>query len=508
VVAYDCTFSTPKSVSLLHALSRGEVAAEVRKAHEAAVSGALGYLERHGLASRRRSGTDDWRVPVTGAVAAAFVHRMSRAPDPHLHSHVLVANLGLGEDGRWAALDSRSLYEEISAAGALYETHLRAELTRRLEVAWQPLRGHWADLEGTTRNEVVTFSRRTTESEVAARESELEGPAAVRLMAEILRPEKDVSVPYETQLEGWKERSFEAGMSATRVDQLTGRGAWRREASRTAAQEGLGEGSGRSWIEGAGDRLGGSFSRSDLVRARCRALPLGGTVAEVERSVGEALADSRVVASKGRYSTVDRIAEAASWRTLLEGAAESVRAEVLCYEPGERLQALDGLSARSVAVEQTMGRAIAIAPGRRAAASFEGATGIETLDVRYGLGLAVGSDPYDVVVVADAARFRADELSRVLDDCAARDAQLVLLGSRRALADSPYLCGMEKRLRSFELAESLQLAADYAGNRLDVAAREFGESTVVISRSSVLLRREAVAVAIGLAGSLRGAGSL
>ena len=91
VPAFDLTFSTPKSVSVLFGLSEPYVAVAVRDAHEAAVDAALGYLERHAVWSRRgRNGID--QVVGDGLVGAAFRHRTSRAGDPHLHTHVLVAN--------------------------------------------------------------------------------------------------------------------------------------------------------------------------------------------------------------------------------------------------------------------------------------------------------------------------------------------------------------------------------------------------------------------------------
>ena len=42
-----------------------------------------------------------------GFVAAQFPHRTSRLGDPHLHWHVLVANMARGIDGRWTALDGK-----------------------------------------------------------------------------------------------------------------------------------------------------------------------------------------------------------------------------------------------------------------------------------------------------------------------------------------------------------------------------------------------------------------
>ena len=90
VAAYDCTYSTPKSVSVLHALAPEEIRAQVRAGHEQAAAAALRYLERRGARVRRslERGQAASSVPAGGFVAAAFLHRTSRAPDPHLHSGI------------------------------------------------------------------------------------------------------------------------------------------------------------------------------------------------------------------------------------------------------------------------------------------------------------------------------------------------------------------------------------------------------------------------------------
>ena len=69
------------------------------------------------------------RSAATGSSPHAFRHRTSRAGDPHLHTHVLVANAVRGTDGRWSTVDARHLYWHSKTAGYLYEAHLRSELT-------------------------------------------------------------------------------------------------------------------------------------------------------------------------------------------------------------------------------------------------------------------------------------------------------------------------------------------------------------------------------------------
>ena len=78
--------------------------------HQAAVAEAAGYLERAAVGVRRTRAGQVTSLPSTGVVAGQFLHRTSRALDPHLHTHLVVANVAQGVDGRWSAVDSRRLF--------------------------------------------------------------------------------------------------------------------------------------------------------------------------------------------------------------------------------------------------------------------------------------------------------------------------------------------------------------------------------------------------------------
>jgi len=138
VSGFDLTFCAPKSVSLSWAFGTEQTAREVVAAHEASVDAALGVMERE--AGRIRRGKAGCRVlEADGLVAAGFRHRTSRAGDPQIHTHVVVANLGyLGSDGRWSALDARHLYRWAQAVGYLYEAQLRHELSQQMGVVNRP----------------------------------------------------------------------------------------------------------------------------------------------------------------------------------------------------------------------------------------------------------------------------------------------------------------------------------------------------------------------------------
>jgi conjugative relaxase-like TrwC/TraI family protein len=101
----------------LWALGDRDTAAEVVAAHDAAVDAAIGYLQRAAGFTRRGAGGAE-TLKVDGFVAAAFRHRTSRADDPLLHTHVLVANLArTSDDGIWRTLDSRKLFAHAKTAG-------------------------------------------------------------------------------------------------------------------------------------------------------------------------------------------------------------------------------------------------------------------------------------------------------------------------------------------------------------------------------------------------------
>ena len=130
VPGWDLTFRAPKSVSVLWGLADPEIADVVVAAHEAAMQVGLRYVEEWaGFTRTGRGGAT--RVRGDGLIAAGFRHRTSRDGDPHLHTHVLVANSVRTPDGRWRTLDGRGLLVHMKTAGYVYDAQLRHELTAR-----------------------------------------------------------------------------------------------------------------------------------------------------------------------------------------------------------------------------------------------------------------------------------------------------------------------------------------------------------------------------------------
>lgn len=126
-VGCDATFSAPKSVSLLYAAGNDEQREQLRQAQTAAVNAALGYLQSR-VETRRGKGGQE-HVDVDGLLVSQHMHFGSRALDCQLHTHCLIYNVALGQDGKWGALDNHEISRNIRSAGALY----RAELAHQLQ---------------------------------------------------------------------------------------------------------------------------------------------------------------------------------------------------------------------------------------------------------------------------------------------------------------------------------------------------------------------------------------
>ncbi|WP_041562846.1 MobF family relaxase [Nocardia brasiliensis] len=139
VAGFDVTFSPVKSVSVLWAVAPRAVSEKIEAAHRAAIDDALRWLERHAVFTRLgRNGIR--QVDVDGVIAAVFTHRDSRAGDPDLHTHVLIANRVRTAEGKWRTLDGAAIYRALVTVSEIYNTRLEhhCEQMAGLEFAERP----------------------------------------------------------------------------------------------------------------------------------------------------------------------------------------------------------------------------------------------------------------------------------------------------------------------------------------------------------------------------------
>lgn len=293
VLAFDVAFRPAKGVSLLWGLGGPDLAGQVEAGHTVAVQAAVEYLEQHAAVARRGAAGRE-QVAGDGLLVVAFRHRTSRAGDPLLHDHVLVANLTRGPDGQWTALDGRGIYQHLKTARYLYHAVLRAELTRRLGVKWGPVNYGMADVEGIPREVVEAFSQRRRQVLGRLQAWGVSGPRAAEVACLDTRPAKERGVTEDALRARWLRRATELGFGQDDLLACLGRAGLRLPASVLAGpllDELIGE--------GGLTEQGSTFTRREVIQAICERLPAGATAEEIQGLADRLLARGEVIAEVG-----------------------------------------------------------------------------------------------------------------------------------------------------------------------------------------------------------------
>jgi hypothetical protein len=208
-------------------------------------------------------------------VAASFTEFTSRADDPQLHTHVVVANKVRGVDGMWRSVDGRLLFRYQLAAGYLHEAVLRRELTRRLGVQWQPVTNGMADIAGFTRHQIEAFSTRRRQAEEWRRDHGLPDTAAARQAAVLATRDPKQDRLVEELEAGWRHRAQQIGLTPERVASITGRRWEVTPADRETLYENLSSPDGLT-------ANAATFTEAEVIKEIAAALPTGGTRDEIE----------------------------------------------------------------------------------------------------------------------------------------------------------------------------------------------------------------------------------
>ncbi len=413
----------------------------------------------------------------------------SRAAEPHLHTHVVIANLVHAQrDGRWSALDGRPVFAWARAVGHLYNAQLRAELTARLGVRWQPVRNGLADIDGIDRSTIEAFSTRRRQIEAAMDRAGVHSAKAAQAAAYNTRTPKDLSLDAETLVGHWRALADEHGLDPTYLDRICDPtldrplvptlGSPEAEAlfERLASPDGL-------------TAKRSTFDARHVIEAICDEFPQGARVAEVFELTAGFLASEHVRVLDGpelmrpvslrpgdrrlvpggdglsRYTTPDmiqserRLLERAVARRFERGAVVAVELvdDATAARPtlgAEQVEMVRALCASGNGVDIVRGIAgagktyalaaaadafraaghpvIGCALAAKAAARLEDATGIPSMSVDrllQGLERGRAALPWgQVIVVDEAAMIGTRKLNRLLDHAGHARAKLVLIG--------------------------------------------------------------------------------
>jgi conjugative relaxase-like TrwC/TraI family protein len=171
----DLTFSAPKSVSAVWALGSVSQRRDMEGAHAAAVTAAMAHLTATVPTVRRRVHGRVLEETASDLIAAEYRHTTARgvlagdAPDPQLHSHVVVTS-AVRDDGRIVAVASRPVFRAARELGAYYRLALADELSRRGYAidAGTGRHARYFEIAGVPRQLADAFSARSREVARAA----------------------------------------------------------------------------------------------------------------------------------------------------------------------------------------------------------------------------------------------------------------------------------------------------------------------------------------------------
>jgi conjugative relaxase-like TrwC/TraI family protein len=479
VPGFDLTLSAPKGISVTWALSDRATAEQIVAAHDRGVDAAITYLERHAAWVRRGHAGAELQG-ADGFVAAAFRHRTSRAGDPQLHTHVLVANMSRGPDGRWTTLDSRSIYAHARTAGFVYQAVMRDDLARSAGFLFEEVeRGH-ADIAGVPEDLRRHFSQRRQEIKDAMEKNGATSARGAQVATLSTRKAKAERLSEAELRERWAGSAREFDFAPENLPRMVRSSAIDADDADLAA------------ILTEHDA---TFARRDAVRAVAEAATQGASLDAIEERADQFLdSEQAIPLGEGRFTTPEVLALerrtvnlAASGKATDRGLATPDAIERAIGErPSlgtDQRGVVEAITTSGNAVDVVIGpagtgktflldaareawqssgkRVVGTSLAARAAAELTAGSAIPSVTadrlLRY---LEIGRERFDastVLVVDEAGMLGTRRLAALVAEASLNDAKVVLVGDPRQLPEidaGGLFSGLATRLGYVTLTEN------------------------------------------------------
>ncbi|UAY53185.1 MobF family relaxase [Ferruginibacter albus] len=205
-VGYDINFHCPKSVSVLHVLSKDD---HILNAFRDSVTETMKHLEADVKTRVRKSGQNSERE--TGElIYAHFVHQTARpvegfAPDPHLHSHCFTFN------ATWDKTEEQFKAGEfggIKKDMPYYQAYFHKTLSDKLvELGYQiKITDKAFEIDGVPKRVIDLFSKRTDEIGRIAKEKGITDAKQLDELGARTRSKKEKGISMEELKNVWREQ--------------------------------------------------------------------------------------------------------------------------------------------------------------------------------------------------------------------------------------------------------------------------------------------------------------
>jgi len=214
-IGYDINFHCPKSVSVLHVLSKDN---HILKAFNECVQDTMLAIEKD-VQSRVRKGKEkntDINRQTGELVWAEFIHQTARPveniePDPHLHCHCFTFNVTWDEhEQRYKAGQFGDIKKDMPYYQAMFHKKLSDKLiglgyrVRRTDASFE--------IEGVPQAVIDLFSKRTNEIGQIAKKLGITNPAELDALGSRTRAKKKKGLSMPALKQAWRKQIYALGM--------------------------------------------------------------------------------------------------------------------------------------------------------------------------------------------------------------------------------------------------------------------------------------------------------
>jgi conjugative relaxase-like TrwC/TraI family protein len=212
---WDITLSAPKSASLKALIDQDD---RVLEAHRQAVHSTVQYIEQNCIYAQVKDQGQLKREQTQKGQFALFEHDDNRKQEPQLHTHIVILNHTLCQDGKTRSLDSRELFIQKKTIGAYYDHTFAHHLKEQgFEIEWTA--AHTFEIKGYQKDQLEAFSgrRQQIREHLAAQNIKIEHATAQQkeiacLESRPIKLNKNELIDREIQQTRWQEESDHLGI--------------------------------------------------------------------------------------------------------------------------------------------------------------------------------------------------------------------------------------------------------------------------------------------------------
>ncbi|MBY6059275.1 MobF family relaxase [Leisingera daeponensis] len=211
----DLTFSASKSASVA-ALVIGDK--RIIEAHDAAVRAAMTVVEERFIKTRFQQDGEIVTKNGEGIIAGIYRHDTSRALDPNLHSHAVIANMVKNENGGYSAIRNEAVYKNQKLITEIYRSDFE---NRMADLGIATERGKFGEvnISGISPEVTEAFSKRRQEILNALDNKGMDvSPETASKAALATRAAKHKNLDRDALRETWRADALAAGLGRDQLD--------------------------------------------------------------------------------------------------------------------------------------------------------------------------------------------------------------------------------------------------------------------------------------------------